>query len=381
MPETSTDKPSLSWPSVVAASGADGLSPLEKVIAEEILPRVSAVNRPTKILDTSGMFWTPLKSRGVKGTKVSERCRVYTREGKIIGGRDGEATSLTSDLAERILLTKSSVKQHLLSAGLPVPEGRLFSHEDRDSAYAYAESHDGLVVVKPNGRTSGAGVSTSVRGGERFRAAWRAAVAASTQSDPPRPWDPALGTEDGVDRILVEPDDAGLAVRVFVTGEKVVGALVRLPMFVVGDGTRSIGELTSELVEWRAHHAFLKRLTPREKTFERSLKRLGITPDAIPGAGAVCRLQESPNIHGGGLSLDVTDRLDPAVKNLAIEARWAIPGMLAAGVDISVPRVSSSQGVVVGVNDRASQHLHLYPTFGASRHVTRGIVDLFVQRA
>lgn len=376
-----TDKTGLSWPSSVVPSAVDGYSPLEKVVADEVLPRLSKVNRPTKILDTSGIFWTPLKSRGVKGSKVSDRCRIYTREGKVIGGRDGDGTSLTSDLAERILLTKTSVKKHLASAGLPVPEGRLFGADDRENAWTYVESIGGLVAVKPNGRTSAAGVSTGVGDGKRFRAAWRSASAAATSAEPPRPWDPAPRAEDAADRILIEPDDAGLALRVFVTGERVVGAAVRLPMFVVGDGTHSIGELLAELCEWRACHAFMKRLTPRESALQRSLKRLGLTPEVIPESGEVCRLQEAPSIHLGGLSLDVTNMIDPAVRDLAIEARWAIPGMLAAGVDISVPRISSSRGVIIGVDDRASPHLHLYPTFGASRHVTQGIVDLFVQRA
>lgn len=381
MPETPIDEPALSWPASVAASGAGGHSPLEKVIAEEILPRLSAVNRPTKILDTSGIFWTPLKSRGVKGSKVSDRCRIYTREGKVIGGRDGDGTSLTSDLAERILLTKSSVKAHLQSAGLPVPEGRVFSAGDGEGAEAYMRSLDGLVAVKPNGRTSGAGVSTGVGDDRRFRAAWRSAAAAATKAEPPRPWDPASPAGEGVDQLLVEPDDAGLALRVFVTGENVVGAVVRLPMFVLGDGIHSLGELIEELHAWRDRHALLRRLTPRENVLEGRLERLGLSPKTIPSSGEVCRLQEGPSVQRGGLSLDVTNRLDPALKQLAIEARWAIPGMLAAGIDISVPRISSSRGVVIGVNDRASQQLHLYPTFGASRQVAQGIVDLFIQRA
>lgn len=381
MPETRSDKPALSWPLPVASSWTGGHSPLEKVIAEEILPRLSTVNRPAKILDTSGMFWTPLKSRGVKGSKVSERCRIYTREGKVIGGRDGEGTSLTSDLAERILLTKSSVKQHLASAGLPVPAGHLFTPEDRDGAWSYAESLNGPVVVKPNGRTSGAGVSIGVHNDKRFRAAWRSAVAAASKAEPPRPWDPASPAGESGDQILVEPDDAGLALRVFVTGESVVGAVIRLPMFVVGDGIHSLGELIEELFAWRDQHVLLRRLTPREGVLEGRLRRLDITPETIPTQGEVCRLQEGPSVQRGGLSLDVTNRLDPAIRHLAVEARWAVPGMLAAGIDISVPRISSSTGIIIGVNDRASQHLHLYPTFGASRNLARGIVDQFVQRA
>lgn len=381
MPESRTDEPALSWPTSLAASGSEERSPLEKVIDEEILTRLSSVNRPSKILDTSGIFWTPLKSRGVKGAKVNDQARVYTREGKVIGGREGDRTSLTSDLADRILLTKSSVKQHLASAGLPAPEGRLFAAGEGEDAAAYARSIDGPVVVKPNGRTAGAGVSTSVGEEKRFHTAWRSAVAAATEAEPPRPWDAASAAEDRVDRILVEPDDGGLGLRVFVAGEKVLGAVIRLPMFVVGDGSRSIRELLEELSAWRAQHALLRRLTPRDGIVENRLKRLGLTPDAIPRAGELCRVQESPNIRRGGLSLDVTGRLDPAVKDLAVEARWAIPGLLAAGVDISVPRISSSRGVVIGVNDRASHQLHLYPTFGASRQVAQGIVDLFVQRA
>ncbi|GAA1161930.1 hypothetical protein [Nesterenkonia sandarakina] len=381
MPETLTDEPALSWPAFVAASGAAGHSPLETVIADEILPRLSAVNRPTKTLDTSGIFWTPLKSRGVKGAKVSDRCRIYTREGKVIGGRDGDATSLTSDLAERILLTKSSVKQHLASAGLPVPDGRVFAAGDGDGALAYAKSLQGPAVVKPNGRTSGAGVSTEVHDESRFRAAWRSAVAAATKAEPPRPWDPASPAGESGDQILVEPHDAGLALRVFVTGESVLGAVVRLPMFVVGDGIHSLGELIEELNTWRDRHVLLRRLTPRESVMEGRLRRLELTPETILTQGQVCRLQEGPSVQRGGLSLDVTDRLDPAIRELAVEARWAIPAMFAAGIDISVPRISSSTGVVIGVNDRASQHLHLYPTFGASRNLARGIVDQFIQRA
>lgn len=379
MPERRTDEPALSWPSRVTPSGTDGHSPLEKVIAEDILPRVGALNAPTKILATSGVFWGPLKNRGVRGSIVSDDHRVYSLNGRVIGGRDATGTSLASDLGERILLTKTEAKQHLEQAGLPVPRGRVFSPDDLSSAQAFASSSAGPVVVKPNGRTSGEGVATGLRSESMVTAAWHSATAASVRAEQPRPWDPEPRGEDRADRILVEDDDAGLALRVFVTGEQVLGAVIRAPMFVVGDGDRSIRELIAELGEWRAGHAFLKRMTPRESVVERRLDRLGLAADTVPGRGEVCRVQESPNIHLGGLSLDVTGRLHPALVDLAIEARWAIPGVLAAGIDLSVPRISSSRGVVIGVNERASQQIHLYPAFGSPRNVTHGIVDLFAR--
>lgn len=379
MVKKSAHSPSLDWPREVSPREGDELSPLERFVNDQLLPRLGELNRPTKILEPHGLLWGASKSRGVKAGIVVDDHRVYTRNGRVVGGREGSATSLTSDLAQRLLQSKTETLDLMKPAGLRVPEGRTFGPDEDAAAVRYAQSLGWPVAVKPDGRSAGRGVSTGVTSAERFAAAWKAAAAAldSAEALTPR----SLHAGPAPAKLLVERDDRGIGLRVFVAGEAAQAALVRLPMFVIGDGCRTVLALARGLQSWRSQNIYLNRMEVSEAALLRRLARLGIDPDHVPAAGHLVVVQESPNLHGGGLTVDVTGLLVPKVLDLAVEARWAIPGLLAAGIDLSIQGIRDAGATVIGVNDRANHQIHRYPAFGQSRNVTEGVVDMFLRSA
>lgn len=379
MVKKSTPQLSLDWPNQVVPSGDQGLSPLEQFVNERVLPRIGELNRPPKIIEPHGLLWGASKRRGVKASIVAGDHRVYTRNGRVVGGREGSSTSLTSDLAERLLLSKSTTRDLMETSGLTVPEGRTFRPDERTRAASYAASLGWPIAVKPDGRSAGRGVSTDVASPKRFVSAWKSAVAASEWVDGPKPSDIRGAPEPPRKRILVERDDRGIGLRVFVAGETAHAALVRLPMFVIGDGCRTVSSLARDLQSWRSQNIYLNRMNISEGVMLKRLGRLGIDPQAVPGNGHLLTIQESPNLHQGGLTVDVTSVLSPTILDLAVEARWAVPGMLAAGIDLSIQSTRASGAVIIGANDRASHQIHRYPALGQWRNVTDGVVDMFVR--
>ncbi|WP_241475935.1 hypothetical protein [Nesterenkonia sp. YGD6] len=305
--------------------------------------------------------------------------RVYSRNGRVVGGREGSSTSLTSDLAERTLSSKASTRHLMELAGLTVPEGKTFRRDERNVADSYASSLGWPVAVKPDGRSAGRGVSTGVSSPERFVSAWESAVAALNFVDAPRPWDTSERSALSRQEILIERDDRGIGLRVFVAGEAAHAALVRLPMFVIGDGRRTVLSLARDLQSWRSQNIYLNRMNIGESVMLKRLSRLGIDPQSVPESGHLLIIQESPNMHGGGLTMDVTSIVRRKVLEMAVEARWAMPGLLAAGIDLSIQSTGDSGATIIGANDRASHQIHRYPAFGQSRNVTEGVVDMFVR--
>ena len=99
-------------------------------------------------------------------------------------------------------------------------------------------------------------------------------------------------------------------------------------------------------------------------------------------AEQLASLRDGPANPEGGIAVDVTELLDPALAELAVDALWSVPGLAAGAVDLLVPRLdAATDAVALGLDAEASVVTHHLPALGQSRDVAGAIVDQLLIRA
>lgn len=82
----------------------------------------------------------------------------------------------------------------------------------------------------------------------------------------------------------------------------------------------------------------------------------------------------------GGDTIDLTDEIHPTVKELALKAINAIPGLAIAGIDFMTKDLFSPQTPetysVVEVNHNAEFGIHHFPMVGKERNATFDFLQL-----
>jgi cyanophycin synthetase len=206
----------------------------------------------------------------------------------------------------------------LAERGLPVPRSRSFGRTQYAEAVRYFWSLSGPAVTKPARDTyGGAGVTVGVRTAREFRRGFATAA-----------------TYPG--GVLVEARVPGQDVRVTVLDGQVLGAVLRVPAHVTGDGRASVAMLVAVKNErWRrgARDNTLLRPIALDADARRVLRGQGLSPASVPGAGRVVRLREVCNADRGGEIHDV--ELHGNHSELALEAARAT-GAVLCGVDLLV---------------------------------------------
>lgn len=284
---------------------------------------------------------------------------------RLIGGFGTNQTSLSSDDADRASLSKPAVRNLLHRAGVPIPKGRAFLPDARDEAAAWFSSLGGPAVVKPIYSRAAADISLSIHTPERFHDAWHAAVTRRARTD------------DSDSSVVVERQLAGIDIRVFVVGEEVVAAAARVPLFCFGDGRHTLRERIESVSQQREQHPLLSRF-PHDALAHALTAKLAV--DSTSADGRLYLLAEHGNMQHGGVTVDLTDHLNEGLRNLAIDAAWAVPGCRAAGIDLLVPNVNKADGaVVLDVDVRSSMTLHHYPFIGTRRRVAESLVKQMSQ--
>src|SRR5699024_10657241 len=94
----------------------------------------------------------------------------------------------------------------------------------------------------------------------------------------------------------------------------------------------------------------------------------------VPDKDEIVYLKGESNISAGGDSVDVTDNIRSEVREVAIEAVKAIPGLNHAGVDMIV---NEKDAVVIEINSTGSTALHTFPLYGESQNVAEKIIDYY----
>ena len=269
-------------------------------------------------------------------------------------------TDQTSAIAEEIASDKDLTKSLLAACGVPVPEGQLV--RNATAAWEAAQDIGVPVVLKPYDGNHGRGVSLDLR----------------TQADVEAAFELAH-RKGGGSPVIVEKYITGTEHRLLVVGRKTVAAASGELLYVVGDGTSNIDQLTDLQVNTdprrgSGENAPLNAILPSnsgEVILE--LARAGLTPDSIPAAGQKVLIQRNGNV-----AHDVTAQMHPSVAAAAALAA-RIVGLDIAGIDMVLEDISrpmdTQQAAVIEVNASPGLLSHIKPAQGTPQPVGKAIID------
>ncbi|AYY11928.1 hypothetical protein EF847_03590 [Actinobacteria bacterium YIM 96077] len=268
----------------------------------------------------------------------------------------------TSRYVAKVCDDKQITRSLLARAGVTVPQGRSFAAADWTGARDFARSLGWPVVVKPVDGKGGSGVTTGIDDPGELRRAFSALAAQGRQ------------------QIIVETHLRGADYRFFVVGTEVVSVVQRTASSVVGDGRSTVAELmiAKNLARLRNPHLRSRLLSLGDEELH-LLDRQDTTPDSIPGTGERVMLSTAGNIARGGDSVEVLDGTHPSLRELAVRAVAAVPGLHHAGVDIlaedhRLPLDQQDAGVCE-LNALPAITTHHYPAIGPPRAVSRALLE------
>lgn len=259
--------------------------------------------------------------------------------------------------------------KHLLrSAGISVPDGKLFTGEQHTEAVAHALFLNTPVVLKPNWGSHGDHVKTNLDTLDRIESAiWQFTA--------------ELGFNEPyiIERFHDWPEH-----RVFATKSGGFAVVRREPASVVGDGRNTL-EMLIEMenykrVEYRSNSPSSLCEIVIDDEVRRYLRARGLSMSYVPTAGIRVYLRDTSNLAKGGRALDETELAHSSIKQLALNVLAALPGLPCCGIDLLCNSVAEpltpDNYVVIEVNSNPGLAMHVYPTVGQSRDVYKDMVDV-----
>lgn len=271
----------------------------------------------------------------------------------------------TSVIADSILKNKPLTKEFLLRSGIVPTEGKLFLCRDMEDIRRYAEEIGYPIVVKKYNGTHGDSVFVGVKDFDQVRS--------------------VLGSHFRKKRyVLIEKEFKGKEYRFLATRRKVLAVTYREPANVVGDGKSAIRELVAEKnrdpQRGSSYSKPLITITADMHMLEK-LAAQGLSLDSVAARGKKVYLRSNSNLSTGGDSIDITDKVHPELRRIAVRAVCSVPGLLYAGVDIMVKKGISTKPekdgyAVLEMNSSPGIFMHHSPYEGKPRNVAGGILDL-----
>lgn len=264
---------------------------------------------------------------------------------------------------EAIDLTKNkqSAKEYLINGNVPTPLGKDFNKDIQDiNVIEYAEDIGFPVVVKPLSGTGGKGVIANIKDKKDLEEALN-----------------YVRVKLNSPHIILEKYFKGEDYRLYVLGDKIVGAIKRIRANVKGDGKHTIKELVSiKNKERQMLPALSNRPIKLDSETDMLLHKIGYNLNSVPREGEIVYLKSKNNVSAGGDSIDVTDQISDNLKQIAIDATKCFPSLQQAGVDLMINE-NNDTGVVIEINTRAHITQHLFPMEGQARDIPSHIIDYY----
>src|SRR5699024_5493718 len=229
--------------------------------------------------------------------------------------RGDKVTNEAVELMDDKGITKRIMEENDIYA----PQGKSFSEADTDEdIIAYSRTIDYPLVFKPTNASLGDGVVTNIDDEDELREAIF-----------------YVREELGYPDAVLEQHVEGREFRVYVVHDKVVAAYNRIPANITGDGESTIEELIIEKNRQRRKNARLNScLIDIDLEILKFIHKKGYSLDSVPAKGEYLPLRQKTNVSSGGDPIDVTDTISKEMKDLAVAAVQAVPGLHHAGVDI-----------------------------------------------
>ena len=277
-----------------------------------------------------------------------------------------QATKTSLDNYSTIMIMENKVvtKKVLDRENIRTPKGKDYADADlakKDFEYF----KDSKIVVKPKSTNFGIGITI-------FKDLF-------SKKNYERAIDIAFENDDSV---LIEEFISGKEYRFFVIGDNVGGVLNRVPANVIGDGKSNVTQLVEEknkdylrgqgyitpLEKIKLEEAELMFLNSQNKNFE-----------YVPSESEIVYLRENSNISTGGDSIDYTDTVLDAYKEIAVASAKAV-GAKICGVDMMIDDLkaepTNDNHAIIELNFNPAIHIHSYPYKGDNRKIADKLLDL-----
>ncbi|HEB80034.1 MAG TPA: ATP-grasp domain-containing protein, partial [Rhodospirillales bacterium] len=265
-------------------------------------------------------------------------------------------TSETRHSGAMIAGNKKITNNILGELRLPVPRQEVA--ESEVEALAAAKKIGFPVAVKPLAGHEGQGVSANLAEADEVSAAFTRA-----------------GGRKAIIEFFIEGDDH----RLLVVGGRMLAAAKKIPPSVTGDGKTSIQNLVKDMNRHPSRDGKKLFKVKIGDELMRLLGAAGYTLDTVLRKGEKFVLCSTANFSTGGIPIDVTDKVHPDNRRMAVRAAEAV-GLDVAGIDFLTPDISRSYkkvtSAILEVNALPGLRLHYWPAEGVPRDVTGPIVDL-----
>jgi len=270
----------------------------------------------------------------------------------------GTKFDLNSLGASEIAEDKAYARHFLQRLGYPVPEEGIFftdrwceiieSERDWQAAYRYAKKLGWPVIVKPNSKSQGSGVS-EVHNKQELRQTVRS-------------------FENRERVFLVQRLVVGLDYRIVVLDREVISIYERRPLSVVGDGRSSVNGLLRKKQAKFVDDGRDTTIPIDDFRITNRLKRLGLSRDSRLEWGRQIILLPNANLSTGGDAIDVTGKTHPAWQTLAIKIARDM-NLRYIGIDVisQTPLAEPPNNYVV-LEINAAPGLDNYAALGQRQH-------------
>lgn len=249
------------------------------------------------------------------------------------GGRTITCRESLSELTSAVAMSRCDSKREtsrmLAEAGLSVALQKKAGLAADNEAFL---RRCGQVVVKPVSGEQGRGISVDLREPEEMAAAIERA-------------------RNFGDEVLIEQYVDGDDLRVVVIDYRVVAAAVRQPAEVCGTGTHTVLDLIKAQSRRRQAATGGESAIPLDGETERCVRQAGYGMDSVLPRGERLQVRKTANLHTGGTMRDVTECLNPTLKEAAVRAARTLE-IPVAGLDFLVPDVEGEEYVIIEANER-----------------------------
>ena len=249
------------------------------------------------------------------------------------GGRSIRCRESLSDLTSAVSMTLCQQKQlthrALQRAGLNTPRWQLAGNTEQNNAFL---AEHAALVVKPDNGEQGNGVSVNLSDS----ASLERAIAEASRFDT---------------RVLLESYHPGQDLRVVVINYQVIAAAIRQPAQICGDGRKTVRELINKQSRKRQASTDGESRIPLDEETRRTVEEAGYTLDSILPGNRTLQVRRTANLHTGGVLLDVTEQLHPALGEAAVAAARALE-IPVVGMDLLVPAADQPDYVIIEANER-----------------------------
>ncbi len=234
---------------------------------------------------------------------------------------DRSTTGADSAIGAKLSRNKACTASLLAMAGLPAPKHELT--DTKDKAMDVARRIGWPIVVKPVDGERGEGVTVGVGDEATLRKAFDHARASSQTRV-----------------VLVEQEVPGVCHRLFISNQRLLYAVKRLPKSVHGNGRQTVRELIQQgnLDEDNKPPWLRSESYPADELAQEAISNAGFTWDMVPQPGERVPLRNIESTQWGGFDEDVTHAIHPDNLDIALRAT-ALFGLSVAGIDIITPDI------------------------------------------